>query len=106
MLKQARQMDGPYWYKQIKKPKQSELYAKHKQPTLESWIRKLAIMHHLNQTTHDWQIHTKNQQMVKQNEHEWQEKWLLRKKLHENFNKRTQEQTEYLKQHIYEKTSK
>jgi len=53
-------MENPTWYLQRKKYCRGELYRHYKIPTLNTWLRKLSITHHLRKTGHGWIIHTKH----------------------------------------------
>jgi len=55
------------------KPSKEHLYQRRKQPTIRFWLTKLAITHHLQQTTNSWEIHTSAQHIAEQRENQWVE---------------------------------
>ena len=95
-----RQIHNECWYLQEQKPSRDEINKQYKQPTIKTWLQKLAITQHLRQTKNSWKIHTQEQKSTQILEMQWQEKWQQHKKIHD-MKKPTQEQQETLKQHIY-----
>jgi len=81
-FKCLRQIQNPQWILQEHKPARDQLNLKYKQPTIQTWIQKLAVTQHLHQTTRNWNIHNMTQYQVKQIAGKWQQHWALRKKLH------------------------
>ena len=69
------------------------LYTKYKQPTVKTWIQKLATSHILQQTTPDWGIHTNDQQNENTLPNTWENKWEQHKKLHQNWETRGRKDT-------------
>ena len=68
-----------------KKPSREHLYKQYRQPTIQSWIQKLATTLVLQQTTPEWKIHTKGQQNTEKLLNAWKIKWQARKNLHTNW---------------------
>ena len=56
-----RDIQNPKWFLQARKPSGKRIRKSHKQPTINTWLQKMAITHHLRQTTKTWKIHTENQ---------------------------------------------
>ena len=56
-----------------RKPNRNKTYKKLKQPTIQSWLQKLSITHHLNQTQQQWNIHNEQQHEVQRNEILWKQ---------------------------------
>lgn len=67
------------------------LYGKYNQPTIKTWIQKMATTHVQKQMTDTWKIHTQEQQNATQIINTWRNKWLLRKKLHTHWEKKNHE---------------
>ena len=53
-----RQIRNKHRYKEDKRLSRDSIYKKYTQPTITSWVRKLATTHYLRQTTNSWKIHT------------------------------------------------
>ena len=85
--------------KNIKK----NLYQKHKQPTIDSWLTKLAITHHLKQTTKSWKIHANDQLITQQRETQWGDKWEKHAEIHKN-QTQNHNTVKCLHTHVYAKT--
>ena len=77
-----RQIEDPKWYKRERKLTTTEVYKKYKQPLVKTWIQKMAITHHLHQTTTSWNIHPHTQKNAQQREQEWQQEWRKHKLFH------------------------
>jgi len=70
-----------------KKPGKEYLYTQYKQPIIQSRMQKLAATQVLQQTTHVWKIHTKNQQNAENLLNTWKMKWRERKNPQANWEK-------------------
>jgi len=64
-FKRIRVINDTEWYQKTNKPTKQQLHQKHNQPAIKTWIQKLAITHHLRQTTNSWKIHTNEQPNAK-----------------------------------------
>ena len=71
-----------------------------RQPTIQTWLQKIAITQHLKQTTKDTNIHTPEQPMTQTWEKQWKEKWQQRKLLL-NTKQPSQEQQNTLERYLY-----
>jgi len=76
------QINDPNWHLEEPNMKKKQLYKTLLQPTINTWLQKLAITHHLKQTTKKWHIHNMNQQKVQIYEQEWIKHWRTHKTLH------------------------
>ena len=80
---------------------QAQTYQKLQIPTIQSWLEKMAIVHHLRQTRNDWNIHTETQTRTQRQEQKCKNKWQTHKNIHQNPQNLTTEQKNYLTTHIY-----
>ena len=72
MFKCIKQIHEPSWGKQNNTYQKNALPEIYKIPTINKWLQKLMVMHHLRQTCKTWHIHTEKQHTVTINEQMWQ----------------------------------
>ena len=88
-----------------KKNQKIKLLQQYKQPTIRTWLNKLAITQHLKQTKNTWKIHTPDQKITTHLENKWKNEWNRHKEILNNTTPNP-EQKETAKQYIYQQQGK
>ena len=68
-----RQIHDNKWYLTPDGISRNTQYAKYRQPTTKSWVRKLETTHLLRQTPKEWKIHTTDHQNIQKIQTLWME---------------------------------